>query len=473
MGVTFYECIYNKRPFEGSTQDSLKRRIVEAKPPFPTTNPPVSQPCLHGISSLLEKDKRKRIGAAGFHTFTANAFFQPIDFEALERKEIEPIFKPSADKTNFDATYDLEELLLEEAPLEARARRQKPREQLKDDATQEEIRREELHRMIEQLFEPFNYTTAAYDRVPLTLGTETPTGTHSEPLDFASIPYMATAPHITFDKSTRGDRDRDRERERDREHDRLAKTRDRSVTDYSSARSTPVRTRSDTHSPNGSPPLQVWGSGHHPTTDSQGPPTPTHDEQHEYFSRANPHDAQLDALPPNMSHRSNRRGGSATPEPPPVPHDQQYNHYARGVSPEWTHGHPSQQARRPQHRPGKSGSASMLRSGSNGGPMQDLADFTHGGGHQLSHKDSASGLHHLTPNSSFVGGGAGAVGGGADLGDEKLSSRPSGMLGFLNRKKGRDRSPRGEERERSGKKGKERERGVLGKEGARVVVGHG
>ena len=39
--------------------------------------------------------------------------------------------------------------------------------------------------------------------------------------------------------------------------------------------------------------------------------------------------------------------------------------------------------------------------------------------------------------------------------------KPAGMLGFLSRKKGRDRSP----------KAKERERGVLGKEGARVVVG--
>ena len=40
--------------------------------------------------------------------------------------------------------------------------------------------------------------------------------------------------------------------------------------------------------------------------------------------------------------------------------------------------------------------------------------------------------------------------------------KPPGMLGFLSRKKGRDRSP----------KAKERERGVLGKEGARVVIGN-
>lgn len=137
---------------------------MKADPNYPVTSPPVTMPCLHAISSLLEKDISKRIGASGFTTFSDNPFFRPIDFSKLERKDVEPVFVPSSDKTNFDATYDLEELLLEEAPLEARARRQKPREQLKAGATDQEIRAEELHRMIETLFEPFNYTTVAYDR---------------------------------------------------------------------------------------------------------------------------------------------------------------------------------------------------------------------------------------------------------------------------------------------------------------------
>ena len=120
-------------------------------------------PCLHAISSLLEKDITKRIGAMTFESFTDNPFFRPIDFEILEKKQIPPIFVPSSEKTNFDATYDLEELLLEEAPLEARARRQKPRAALKEDATDKEIRDDELHRMIETLFEPFDYTLAPHD----------------------------------------------------------------------------------------------------------------------------------------------------------------------------------------------------------------------------------------------------------------------------------------------------------------------
>lgn len=112
------------------------------------------------MGSALEHDRSKRLGST-WESFTQHEFFRPIDFEALEQKRLEPVFVPSSDKTNFDATYDLEELLLEEAPLEARARRQKPRERLKDDATDKEIRQEELYRMIETDFKPFDYTVAA------------------------------------------------------------------------------------------------------------------------------------------------------------------------------------------------------------------------------------------------------------------------------------------------------------------------
>lgn len=97
-------------------------------------------------------------------SFVDNPFFRSIDFEALERKEIEPVFIPSKDKTNFDATYDLEELLLEEAPLEARTRRQKPREPLAEGASEKEIREDELYTMIETGFKPFDYTLAAYQK---------------------------------------------------------------------------------------------------------------------------------------------------------------------------------------------------------------------------------------------------------------------------------------------------------------------
>ncbi|KAI8965181.1 kinase-like protein [Daldinia sp. FL1419] len=164
LGVLFYECIYNKRPFEGNSESTLTNVILAANPKFPVTQPPVSLPCLYAIGSALNPNPDKRLGHT-WQSFTHESFFQCIDFEALERKELEPVFIPSSEKTNFDATYDLEELLLEEAPLEARARRQKPRERLKDDATEKEIREEELYRTIEREFQPFDYTVAAYKKI--------------------------------------------------------------------------------------------------------------------------------------------------------------------------------------------------------------------------------------------------------------------------------------------------------------------
>ncbi|SPJ91086.1 related to serine/threonine protein kinase [Fusarium torulosum] len=169
LGVLFYECIYNKRPFEGGSEGSLSQQIQAASPKYPVTQPPVSLSCLYSIGSALDPNRETRMGST-WESFIYNEFFKCYDFELLEAKQIEPVFVPSSEKTNFDATYDLEELLLEEAPLEARARRQKPRERLKDDATEKEIREDELYRMIETDFRPFDYTVAAYKRITESAG---------------------------------------------------------------------------------------------------------------------------------------------------------------------------------------------------------------------------------------------------------------------------------------------------------------
>jgi serine/threonine kinase 32 len=309
-------------------------------------------PCLHAISSLLEKDKRQRIGAAGFETFADNPFFRPMDLEALERKEIEPVFIPSTEKTNFDATYDLEELLLEEAPLEARARRQKPREQLKDDATEQEIRAEELHKMIETLFEPFDYRTVPIeDRLP-DLGSVTPTSTISPIEQSRPIP---TSNPSNMDENLR------------------------------IAPSVGNRSRSSTASPHGSPPLpSVNNFDLH--FNSEAIPRSIPDEYHHYLKGANSRVENTD--PPSQPSSNKRR---------------------RGVT----------------------------RNTSAGGGTQHIL--------------------HETGSWTELGGSVNNSG-AMSSGDERESKRPSGMLGFLSRKKGRDRSP------------KARERGVLGKEGARVII---
>ncbi|KAL7907154.1 serine/threonine protein kinase [Trichoderma velutinum] len=188
LGVLFYECIYNKRPFEGNSENSLSQQVQFSQPKYPVTQPPVSLTCLYAIRAALEPNPNARLGST-WESFIYNDFFKTINFDLLEQKRIEPIFVPSSDKTNFDATYDLEELLLEEAPLEARARRQKPRERLKEDATDQEIREDELYRMIETDFRPFDYNIAAYNKL---------TAIHGEDVDPAALAAQA----LTTDEAT-------------------------------------------------------------------------------------------------------------------------------------------------------------------------------------------------------------------------------------------------------------------------------
>ena len=59
----------------------------------------------------LEKDTPNRIGATGFDAYADIFLSQRTSFQALENEHIRLIFLPSSDETDFDATYDLEELL--------------------------------------------------------------------------------------------------------------------------------------------------------------------------------------------------------------------------------------------------------------------------------------------------------------------------------------------------------------------------
>ncbi|KAF2760365.1 kinase-like protein [Pseudovirgaria hyperparasitica] len=361
LGVLFYECIYNKRPFEACNHEQLSAKIQKGEPTYPVTNPPVSMPCLHAISSLLEKDRKKRIGAISFESFADNPFFRELDFDALERKEYEPVFLPSSEKTNFDATYDLEELLLEEAPLEARARRQKPREQLKDDATAQEIRAEELHKMIESLFEPFNYTTVGADRAPVVVegnGSGNGSGNHSNP------PTQVPSPVHEYSASK---------------------------TSEGSERLRPTSSHKDrarTQSPNGSPPIPTHGHL------SSGSPTSQRSTRGR-SDYARDREEKRDYFPDKAAEKSQQL-------------------YSRPIN----------------RQRGSTRSTSM------GGGVQVVLNET-GSWSEMANQSSAM----ISPKN-----------------EASTDQRPTGMLGFLNRKKGRERSP------------KARERGVLGKEGARVII---
>ncbi|MDI1489677.1 MAG: Serine/threonine kinase [Ramalina farinacea] len=354
-----------ERPFTSHGHEKLEKEITKASPNYPVTQPPVSMPCLHAITSLLEKDRRKRIGAIGFDTFTDHPFFRRIDFDMLHKKQIPPVFVPSSEKTNFDATYDLEELLLEEAPLEARARRQKPRVQLKDDATDKEIRIDELHRMIETLFEPFDYTTVTNYK------------------GFVDSAVTPTTSIDLLDKRT------------------TASDTTESATSPDQLHHRPLSNGSN----NGSPPMSTSGLHNKPSS-----------SRSEYYNAHEGVNPGADSPPPLPPHAVSPSPGGGGPSVPPPTSD-------------------------PTYQPGKT-TRGGTRSASKSGGMQVVLDET-GSWSELANRDASGG-----ERDSRSGG------------PEYKGKKPAGMLGFLSRKKGRERSP------------KPMEKGVLGKEGARVVVGN-
>ncbi|KAF2726150.1 kinase-like protein [Polychaeton citri CBS 116435] len=401
LGVTFYECIYNKRPFEGGNHESLAQSIIRAEPPFPVTNPPVSMPCNHAISSLLEKKKSLRIGATSFESFTDNPFFRDIDFAALERKEIEPVFCPPSEKTNFDATYDLEELLLEEAPLEARARKQKPRAELREDATAQEIRADELHRMIETMFEPFNYTLLPVERdvapglqqegvspeSPISANTPSPRGTVAGSNHSSAEAGPSKRPHHGKSKS---------------------------INPNSTASGKSSRTASPARSGEGSPPFpanMLLPPGKSPARPADvAAPSPVSGNPALHI-RDPPRDGGAHTNLHAQNHPDH-------PGPKPPTSNPIHPHRLRAGTRSTSFGGSANPAREHRSVGGESGDESL---GGGGFPATSAPP----------------------PSNPSAG-----------------KSTAGGVLGFLNRKKGREKSPRA----------KQRERGVLGKEGARAVV---
>ncbi|KAK1774997.1 kinase-like domain-containing protein [Copromyces sp. CBS 386.78] len=405
LGVLFYECIYNKRPFEGHSESSLSQTIQAANPKFPVTQPPVQLSCMYAIKDALEFNPDKRLGHT-WESFIYHEFFSVIDFDALEKKQIEPVFVPSSDKTNFDATYDLEELLLEEAPLEARARRQKPREKLKDDATDKEIREDELYRMIETDFKPFDYTLAAYKKI--TEGqVETPNSQPTPVPDEIVHPGQA----LTTGEATQ-------------------------MSSHAPTHSQSVQT----HHPNGSrssfnPPSNHSGQQSQdrivPARTNSIPKNPERSNSlqsaHSHYQAYNAYDSQRAAIGPRptSSHRQGRSGAVPTSRAPPLP--------------------PYPQSYTTSGRQGRAHGSSSLMVESPTGGMQVTLDGA-GSWSDLARQDAT------LPADAAAAHGEGAHGG-------RESGGGGGIFGLFKGKKGRGSSP------------KPKERGVLGKEGARVVIG--
>ncbi|GJJ76768.1 serine/threonine kinase 32 [Entomortierella parvispora] len=148
LGVVFYECIYNKRPFQTDTIAELKKAITSQPIEFPEKEG-VSRECISAMRGFLTREPKDRLGIkGGMDGVRQHPFFQAGAYQTnpenwwymLETKQLTPKFRPSSDTANFDATYDLEELLLDDEPLTYRSTRKRAQrlQKEKDKAVKEE-----------------------------------------------------------------------------------------------------------------------------------------------------------------------------------------------------------------------------------------------------------------------------------------------------------------------------------------------
>jgi len=142
LGVCMFELLCGRRPFRGQTNDELKNNIKDAAPAWPDHPDgharhihPSAKDCL---MRMLDRNPSSRLGAhaaSAVDELRHQPWMQSADasWDVIQAKRATSPFVPDPNKAHFDATYDLEELLLEDNPLRARERKVQDVSKLSDD----------------------------------------------------------------------------------------------------------------------------------------------------------------------------------------------------------------------------------------------------------------------------------------------------------------------------------------------------
>jgi len=128
LGVCAYELLFGRRPFRGKSNAELTYSISKDHLKFPEDySEKCSRAGMQVVKGLLERRTVKRLGCKpngeGFREFSQLPWFENLDWAELEAKRLPTPFVPDSKKANFDASVELEELLLEDNPLKAKRRK--------------------------------------------------------------------------------------------------------------------------------------------------------------------------------------------------------------------------------------------------------------------------------------------------------------------------------------------------------------
>ncbi|RCI00630.1 hypothetical protein CU097_015361 [Rhizopus azygosporus] len=162
LGILLYELLYGKRPFQGKSNEELQRSILHDPIEFPK-EPKVSQEAISFIKELLTRDVSRRMGVneVGFKRLKNHAWVSGMCWDILHSKTVGAPFIPDENKSNFDPTHELEEVLLEENPLKVKKRTALPKKSMSNDelamiAAEDSYYAEKIR--LEQSFKTFDYT---------------------------------------------------------------------------------------------------------------------------------------------------------------------------------------------------------------------------------------------------------------------------------------------------------------------------
>lgn len=105
FGVLLYEMLIGQSPFSGCDEDELFWSICNEIPWYPHY---LSKDALKCLQALLEKDVTIRLGSIGAQEGDVkyHPFFSDINWERLERREMDPPFKPQVVSCAISTTHN-------------------------------------------------------------------------------------------------------------------------------------------------------------------------------------------------------------------------------------------------------------------------------------------------------------------------------------------------------------------------------
>ncbi|KAJ8093042.1 hypothetical protein PM082_020523 [Marasmius tenuissimus] len=121
LGVTVYELLFFKRPFDGRNADEMTQAILKRPLTFPSdAQRKCSSDAMSVVKGFITRDVNQRLGCKskeGIKDIHRHAWFKGIDWDKLDEKESDAPFVIDLKTANFDVSHELDEFLMVEKPL--------------------------------------------------------------------------------------------------------------------------------------------------------------------------------------------------------------------------------------------------------------------------------------------------------------------------------------------------------------------